>query len=108
MIAECVEADEECDSLELAIVPAGKGGFRATINGMALTKPTPQPLFDGCGALLALGYDPEAIVKVRHKDVIAMSGEMASWRSGPLNLQQIAHPEGGVARAIAGGEALGH
>ena len=75
------EAEDE-GGLELALVPVGQGKFRALLGGMALTKPTHQPLYDGARAMLALGYDGATVLRVRHKGIIAMQGvlgELARW-----------------------------
>ena len=66
----------------LALVPVGQGMFRALLGDLALTKPTRQPLYDGARAMLALGYDPDTVVQVRHAGTIACSGvvgELARW-----------------------------
>jgi hypothetical protein len=56
------------------LVPAGQGKFRALLDDSAITRFTRQPLYDGCRELLALGYSPRTVVRVRHAGTIAMRG----------------------------------
>jgi hypothetical protein len=49
---------------------------------LVITRPTRQPLYDGARELLALGYSPRTVVRVRHAGGIAMRGvvgELAKW-----------------------------
>jgi hypothetical protein len=47
-------------AVEVVMVPAGPGKYRAMVGSMAITRPTRQPMLDGARALLALGYAPES------------------------------------------------
>jgi hypothetical protein len=68
----------------LILEPAGPGKFRPLLDGVAITRPTRQPLLDGARALVALGYPAEAVVTARHAGsaVVAMRstvGGAARW-----------------------------
>ena len=65
------DADED-GGLDLAIMPVGRGRFRALYGDVLVTPPTTTPLYDG--GLVALGFSPATVVRVRHTGTIAMSG----------------------------------
>jgi hypothetical protein len=70
--------------IALILEPAGPGKFRPLMDGVAISRPTRQPLLDGARALLAQGYPAETIVTTRHAGsaTIAMRstvGEAARW-----------------------------